>query len=196
MAKEIQLFKGGWNKDVSDRIVPNQRPADGHIKSAAWESYHRLNKDSFGCASACRDLPNLEVGDIIQVHTTLTFGNVLGFGIVVHVAEEGLRLQTVARNGLDLSKILVNVYEYDEDNQTMVTVREGVALNSINDIGSKPYYYAGYVAGYNDVLSKVTDLIGFKVLEVPASGVAGAFDIETRLHQTQPARPPANLVCC
>ncbi|WP_268932815.1 hypothetical protein [Spirabiliibacterium pneumoniae] len=33
----FQIFKGGWDGDVTDRIVPNQRPADGHIKSAVWE---------------------------------------------------------------------------------------------------------------------------------------------------------------
>lgn len=199
MATEIQLFKGGWNGDVADRIVPNQRPADGHEKPAVWESYRRLNAKSFKCGGACGvgAYKNLEVGDVLGIHTTLTMGNITAFGIAVNGAEEGFKLKVVARDGFaDLSKILVTTYEYDEDNEQFVVVSEGDALDSIEDIGNANYYYAGFTENLNDILVHNTDMIGFEVVALPENGLCGEFDIETRLHNSQPVRPPASLGCC
>ncbi len=100
---EIQIFKGGWDLDTLDRVVPNQRPADGHLKSDGWEEAVILTKDSLGC-----DVGGLEVGDVIAVHTTLTLGYVTGLGFAVENPVSGLKLKAVAiREGTDLSKIKI-----------------------------------------------------------------------------------------
>lgn len=198
MAKEIQLFKGGWNGDVSDRIVPNQRPADGHEKPAVWESYHSLTKDSFKCGGACGcAVPDLEVGDVIGIHTTLTLGNITAFGIAVNAAEEGLKFKVVSREGnVDLSKIQVRAYDYDSDNEKFVVVGADTTLDAITDIGHQVRYYAGFANTNTDIRVDNTDMIGLEVVAVPAGGAQGEFDIETRLHNSQPVRPPAVLHCC
>lgn len=192
-----QIFKGGWEGDVTDRIVPNQRPADGHIKSAVWEDYRKLTQRQLGCANSCGVLNALEVGDVVGMHTTLTLSNILAFGIAVNVAEEGLKLKVVSRDGyVELSKILVNVYEYDAENEEFTLVDEKKPLDTIDDIGNAQRYYAGFVEKYNDVIVKNTDMLGFEVVALPADGLSGEFEIETRLHNSQPVRPPACLACC
>lgn len=197
MAKEIQLFKGGWCGDVTDRIVPNQRPADGHQKPAVWEDFLRTDgKPKCGtvCGSACLDI---EVGDVIGIHTTLTMGAVFAFGLGVNAAEEGLQFKVVSREGnVDLSKIHVRVYEYDDANEQFTVVGTDTTLDAITDIGSNVRFYSGFVEKLTDVRVDNTDMIGLEVVAVPAGGVQGEFDIETRLHNSQPVRPPAVLHCC
>ncbi|MBE2895539.1 hypothetical protein HPC38_01430 [Pasteurellaceae bacterium HPA106] len=123
--------------------------------------------------------------------------NIVAFGIAVNVAEEGFKLKLVSRDGhADLSKILVNVYEYDEENEQFTLIDEKKPLDTIDDIGNAQRYYAGFVEKYNDVIVSNTDMLGFEVVALPADGLAGEFEIETRLHNSQPVRPPACLTCC
>lgn len=194
---EYQLFKGGWNKDIDDRLVINQRPADGHQKAGVLEDHRKLTNRNFEMCNKCSAKNILEVGDIISLHTTLTFSNITGFGIAVNVPEEGLKFKVVTRDKtLDLSKILVDVFKYDETQEQYVKVQDKVPLDKIEDIGNEQLYYAGFTEKNNDIIANVTDLIGFEVVSVPDGGVAGDFEIETRLHNSQPVRPPAYLGCC
>ncbi len=194
--KELQFFKGGWSGDVIDRIVPNQRPADGHLKASIWEDFAKLSKESFRCRSACSKI-DLEVGDVVGLHATLTMGFITGYGIAVKVAQEGVKFKVVSRDGnVDLSKLLVNVSEYDAENEQFVSIAKNVPLDSLDDIGSKPYYYSATTEKLNDIFAQNSDMLGLEVVEIPDVGLAEDFFIESRLSSFQPARPQASLGCC
>lgn len=194
--KEVQIFKGGFNGDTTDRLVPNQRPADGHLKASIWEDFAKLNKHSFTCSGLCGK-NRLEVGDVISLHAVLTMGFVTGYGIAVKVAQEGVKFKVVSRdNNVDLSKLFVNVSEYDAENEQFVSISKNVPLNTLTDIGSKPYFYCATTEKLNDIFAQNSDLIGLEVVEMPAVGLSDEFFIESRLSAFQPARPQAGFGCC
>ncbi len=197
MSKELQLFKGGWNGDVTDRIVPNQRPADGHQKTAVHEDYAKLTQKSFRCGNGLCGKNRLQVGDVIGLHTTLTMGFIIGFGLATVVAQEGVKFKVVSRDdNVDLSKLKVNVSEWDEENEQYVEIQKDVPLTDIEDIGDKPYFYSAATEKVNELFGRNTDMIGLEVVEMPDVGLSEEFVIESRLHNFQPARPPASLGCC
>lgn len=203
MAQLLQIFKGGWegkhrNKDGSlrdNRLAVNQRPADGHIKAATWEDYIRVNKHRF-----C-DYPQLAVGDVIGIHTTLTFGVIEGLGIAVLTPEEGLKFKLVASDNFDLSGLDFTVYEYDEDKKEFKATTTNVAASALTEIGTKKVWIAGYAKPGAELMRVGNAVqIGLEVVALPQNaGNAGTtwdFDIESRLQMRQSVRPPASLCCC
>lgn len=199
MPKTIQLFKGGFSTHDKNgvkrdsRIAINQRPADGHLKSGSWEDHIRVNKKRFKCEPS-----NLEVGDVVGLHTTLTFGIVEAFGISVIEAEKGLKFKIVTSDpSLDLANLDFTVYEYDAADKKFKAVDQGKTVADLEEIGDKELYYAGYHKPGGELI-RVTNAvqIGLEVVALPPGGLRRTFDFETRLHMRQVVRPPACMECC
>lgn len=200
MAKNLQIFKGGFaarsrDKDGNlreSRLVANQRPADGHIKPSGYEDYIRVDKHRF-CTP-----PQLEAGDIIGIHTTLTFGIIEAWGIAVTVAEPGLKLKPVCSDpDIKLASLDFSIYKYDKDAGKYVATAQAQAYTDLVEVGHEEAYIAGYHKPGADLI-RITNPVqlGFEVVSVPANGVAYTFEIESRLQMSQSVRPPACLGCC
>lgn len=197
MAKIYQIFKGGFSHGHDERIAVNQRPADGHLKSASWEDFARLSKDNFNCGG----LPKLEVGDVIQLHAGLTFGVIDALGIAVKHAEEGLKFKIVisdddAQNKFEMAKGFV--FEWDDAQKQFTHTGNPQEVSKFNDIGDSQKYYAFYAAAAQaeDLLILPNSAaIGLEVVALPAAGLNWTFEIESRLHMRQAVRPPAHLCC-
>lgn len=195
MPKNIELFKGGFSTYDNGvlretRLAPNQRPADGHLKSGTWEDHNRVNVKRFKCQGA-----DLEVGDVIGIHTTLTFGIIEALGIAVLTEEEGLKFKIVVSDAsVDLSSLDFTTYEYNDADGKFTEVASGLTVATIDDIGDSQKYYAGYQTGIIRVTNAVQ--IGLEVVALPPGGLNKTFDIESRLHMRQVVRPPACLACC
>lgn len=107
-----------------------------------------------------------------------------------------MQFRVVSREGnIDLSQLQVRVYQYDDTNEGFVVVAN-TTMDTITDIGANEYYYSGVVENLTDIRVDNSDMLGLEVVAVPSGGVQGEFDIETRLHSSQPVRPPAVLHCC
>lgn len=190
----FQIFKGGFDHAHDDRLAINQRPADGHIKPEGYEDFIRLNARALGCAENWR---NLKVGDVIGIHTTLTFGVIDGLGFRVVVPEEGFRLRPVILDtGVALNHVLVDTYMYDETAENFTATATDTAVTDIVDIGSTEAYYAGYTDPAQLIRVGNATQIGFEVVALPPTGLTGDFEIESRLHMRQSVRPPADMGCC
>lgn len=191
----IEVFKGGRGRQLEDRAIINQRPADGHIKPASFEDFNRITprliKEHNG------GLP-LKVGDILQIHTTLTFGVILGLGLAVIKPQENLKFKLVCSdNTVDLTQIYARRYKYDEATKKYLELdSHDVALTDLNEIGHEKLYIAGYVNPNAMVRLGNSVKIGLEVLSLPAEGLPYDFEIESRLHMAQSVRPPAYLNCC
>lgn len=190
--KQIQIFKGGRHNGEENRLVINQRPADGHIKAAAWEDYIRVNKHRFDSA----ELKGLEVGDTLAIHTLLTFGIVEGMGIAIITPEEGLKFKLVSNEAsqLDLDNYKVKTFQRQPSGEYTETAEDTVANTEI--VASAETYYLilppadAYSVNINPAY------IGLEVTALPSEGLVGVFDLESRLQSRQPVRPPACLECC
>ncbi len=186
---ELQVFKGGWDLDTLDRVVPNQRPADGHLKSDGWEETIILTKDSLGC-----DVGGLEVGDVIALHTTLTLGYVTGLGFAVESAVDGLKLKAVAvRENTDLSKIKAQKAIYDAENETFNSSEVDF---TDEEFGDETAFIGGVTEKLNDLHIANTELIGLKVVELPKDTDIDGLKIISRIQYRQPVRPLAYMKCC
>lgn len=190
----IELFKGGQGRQKKDRAIINQRPADGHLKSGVWEDFIRVTP------RLIREYHNekLKVGDILYIHTTLTFGVVHGLGFAVTTPQEGLKFKVVSSDpNFDLSKIKARRYKYDAANKEFKDLDGAdVGLDSLMEIGNEELYIAGY-AEPSELLRVGNALqIGLEVVSVPSDGIPYDFEIESRLHMQQSVRPPAYLESC
>lgn len=184
---ELHVFQGGWNINEDDRLATSQRPADGHIKPDGYEDHIILMQDTLGCSK-------LEVGDVIALHTTPTLGYVLGYGFAVEVPADGLKLKLVSlREDTNLSKIKAMKSTYDGDKETFVS--EEADLTTL-EFGDEVMWVGGLTEKNTDLFIANTDLIGFEVVSMPESGTLEDVRIVSRLHFTQPVRPPAYLDCC
>lgn len=199
MPKVIQLFKGGFSTHDKngvkrdDRIAINQRPADGHLKSGSWEDHIRVNKNRFKCNPA-----DLEVGDVIGLHTTLTFGIVEALGISIIEPEEGLKFKIVVSDPtVSLANLDFAVYEFDNTEKKFKAISQGQTVDNLEEIGDKELYYAGYHKPGADLI-RITNAvqIGLEVVALPPGGLKRTFDFESRLHMRQVVRPPACMECC
>lgn len=201
MAKVLQIFKGGFEHNSKDRdgklrdsrIAVNQRPADGHTKSASWEDHIRVNKHRFKCQGL-----TLEVGDVIGIHTTPTFGIIEAMGLSVITAEQGLKFKVVSSDpSVSLDALDFTSYSYDEGQKKFSQVAANLTVGTMDDIGDSVKYYAGYHKPGGDLIRITNPIqIGLEVVALPAGGLMKEFDIESRLHFRQSVRPPACLECC
>lgn len=190
----MQIFKGGYDHDHENRIAIAQRPADGHIKPAEFEDFIRIGPKTMGCAEEWR---NLEVGDVIGIHTTLTFGLITGLGFRVVTPQEGLTFGVVfSDNPTSIQDILVSTYLPNEDRcGPYVEDEVNIPMDQINDIGSVEKFYAGYVSGGMFLRTNNTFQVGLQVLTLPTEGLTEDFLIESRLHFKTTVRPPASNCC-
>lgn len=185
---DYQIFKGGWCDGHEDRIAVAQRPADGHIKPAVWETYFRLNRDTFRCSP-----PPLEVGDRLQLFTTLTFGLIHALGISVTQAEEGVKFKIVSSEHVDLSALKGDVYTYTLQDDKYTQTASG-STGDFTEIGAAEEGYRFFAD--NPISTLNTGWIGLEVVALPPDGLQWDFDMELRLHSSQPLRPPLAFLCC
>lgn len=191
MPKSIQIFKGGLNRGHEDRLVVNQRPADGHIKPAAWEDHIRVNKKRI----RTNDMHDLEVDDELALHTALTFGLVEAWGIAVVAPEPGLKFKlTTNDDDFDLDSFAVITFQRQPDGNYTKTA-EGTAADTELEATDETYYLILPDAGTHHITVKPT-FFGLKITALPSDGLLGVFDLESRFQSRQPVRPPACLECC
>ena len=185
---EYHIFKGGLtNGGITDlRLVPNQRPADGHIKSGTWENFERFKISDIE--------EQLEVGDKILIFTTVTFGYTIGLGARVVLADEGFKSKLVSYNEEDLAVIKVKKGLWDEAEENF-TDAEDLDWAAIEDLGSEQAYFSGATEKNTDFYSQRTDAIVLEVLEVPSETTNPDVIIEFRTQYFQPVRPPAEICC-
>lgn len=188
--KYIDIVKGGWDDDAAalDRLAVSQRPADGHIKSDGWEDTTIITKDSLPC-----DVRELEVGDYIIVHTSLTLGYITGFGVAVEGGVEGLGLKAVTlRSNVDLSDMPVQRATYNDELDKFEATASTLGQQ---EFGREQTYISGSAATLNQYYVPNTELIALEVVSLP-DGDLDSLRIVTRVHFRQPVRPPAYLNCC
>lgn len=188
--KYIDIVKGGWDDDAAalDRLAVSQRPADGHIKSDGWEDTTILTQDTLPC-----DSRELEVGDLIVVHTSLTLGYITGFGVAVESGVEGLGLKVVTlRGNVDLSDMPVQRATYDDE---LDKFEQTTSTLGAQEFGREQTFISGSAETLNQYYVPNTDLIALEVTSLPDNGLEG-LRIVTRVHFRQPVRPPAYLHCC
>lgn len=188
--KYIDIVKGGWDDDAQalDRLAISQRPADGHIKSDGWEDTTIITKDALPCGEK-----DLEVGDYIVVHTSLTLGYITGFGVAVESGVEGLGLKVVTlRKNVDLTGLPVQRATYDDEAEKFNSTKSTLGAE---EFGDKQVWIGGVVDKLNQFYVPNTELIALEVTSVP-EGSLDTLRIVTRVQFRQPVRPPAYLNCC
>lgn len=193
----LDLVKGGWGDDHANtmegaemRMAISQRPADGHVKSDGWEDHTIVTENTMPC-----DASELQVGDVILVHTTLTLGYITGFGIAVEGAVPGLKMKLV--NAFDTVNFQNMTFQKATFNpETMLFESERVGNITTEEFGDVSAWYSGSVEILNDMYVGNTDLIGLEITALPEDGYIDNMRIVTRIHHRQPVRPPAYLYCC
>lgn len=184
------LYKGNNQYDPNQPLPPNRRMADGHLKSAIHEDHFVLTGEDLLKALKGKRLKNL---DTIQIHVLPTMSVVHGFGISVYNPVAGLKMRVINLP----ENMFITRFKYDPTAKEFVDVnpssaqyRSWLTPPELQEIGSQPYYYRGVAS---PVMMRRESMVAFEIMSIDPNADLSDLWIETRLHVSQPCRPPVHL---